>query len=180
MNGPQRILILGYGNPGRRDDGLGPALVERIERRDLPNVTAESDYQLTVENGEQAAHYDIVVFVDASVSGDEPCFLRPVQPADDARTSFSTHSASPEGVLALARSLFSSDVRGYALGIRGYEFNEFGEGLSDRARQNLSAAERLLLEVLQSRRPIDEFLTPAPCEGGGADTKDASCETAST
>ncbi|WP_022948171.1 homospermidine synthase [Methylohalobius crimeensis] len=28
-----KVLVLGYGNPGRGDDGLGPALVERLESR---------------------------------------------------------------------------------------------------------------------------------------------------
>ena len=33
----KKILIYGYGNPGRQDDGLGTMLVERLEQRVLAN-----------------------------------------------------------------------------------------------------------------------------------------------
>ena len=36
--------------------------------------------------------------------------------------------------------MFGAKTEGYILGIRGYEFHEFGERLSDRARDNLAAA----------------------------------------
>jgi DNA-binding response OmpR family regulator len=46
-----RVLVIGYGNPGRLDDGLGPALAETLQRLDLPGVTVDADYQLTAEDG---------------------------------------------------------------------------------------------------------------------------------
>jgi hydrogenase maturation protease len=141
------VLVIGYGNPGRQDDGLGPALAEAVEQLRLPGVTVEADYQLTVEDAAAAAAHRYVVFADASVGGREPFFFRAVHPA--APTSFSTHSLEPEAVLALARDLFQADTRGYALGIRGYRFNEFGETLSDEARENLAAALRFIVPVLE-------------------------------
>ena len=140
------ILVIGYGNPGRQDDGLGPALAEAVERLRLPGVTVETDYQLTVEDAAAAAAHRYVVFADASVKGREPFDFRPVHP--EAHTSFSTHSLEPEVVLALARDLFRADTRGYALGIRGYRFNEFGERLSDEAQDNLATALRFIVPVL--------------------------------
>jgi hydrogenase maturation protease len=143
------VLLIGYGNPGRCDDGLGPALAEAVERLHLPGVTVEADYQLTVEDAAAAAAHRYVVFADASVGGGEPFFFRVVHPAGG--TSFSTHSVEPEAVLALARDLFQADTRGYALGIRGYHFHEFGETLSDEARGNLAAALRFIVPVLTER-----------------------------
>ena len=29
---PRNVLLIGFGNPGRLDDGLGPALAAEIER----------------------------------------------------------------------------------------------------------------------------------------------------
>ena len=104
------VLVIGYGNPGRCDDGLGPALAEAVERLHLPGVTVEADYQLTVEDAAAAAAHRYVVFADASVGGREPFFFRAVHPAGG--TSFSTHSVEPEAVLALARDLFQADTRG--------------------------------------------------------------------
>jgi hydrogenase maturation protease len=142
-----RVLVIGYGNPGRQDDGLGPALAEAVEQLDIPGVTVESGYQLTVEDAAAAAAHEYVVFADASVRGPEPFCFTAVRPME--HTSFSTHSVEPEVVVALARDLFQADTRGYALGIRGYRFHEFGEALSDRARENLAAALRFLVPVLK-------------------------------
>ena len=53
-------------------------------------------------------------------------------------------------MLAMARQMFGAKTEGYILGIRGYEFNEFGERLSDRARANLAAATAFIEPVLRS------------------------------
>ncbi len=90
---PRRALVLGYGNPGRRDDGLGPRLAEAVDRMDLPRVDVESAYQLQAEDAAAVADHDVVVFVDADVSCPDPFELRPVVPAGDPR--FSTHSLAP-------------------------------------------------------------------------------------
>ena len=31
----KKILIIGFGNPGRLDDGLGPKLAEEFEKKDI-------------------------------------------------------------------------------------------------------------------------------------------------
>lgn len=134
----KKILVIGYGNPGRLDDGLGPALAARLSNRALPHVTVDSDYQLNVEDAQDIAQHDVVIFADASVIGQEAYTFHPVAPKQD--LSFTSHSVEPEAVLAMARDMFQADAQGYALGIRGYEFNEFGERLSRRATANLDAA----------------------------------------
>lgn len=144
---PNRVLVIGYGNPGRLDDGLGPACAEAIERMHIPGVTVDADYQLTVETAAAAAQHEVVVFADASVTGPEPFFFRAVEPA--APTSFSTHLIEPEAVMAMTRDLFQAGTKGYALGIRGYEFNAFGETLSAKARGNLAAALRFIVPLLR-------------------------------
>ena len=48
--GNTKILLIGFGNPARADDGLGPALAEEIESKNIPDVTVETDYQLTIED----------------------------------------------------------------------------------------------------------------------------------
>ena len=141
-----RILLLGYGNPGRFDDGLGPALADAMAARNIDNVTVESDYQLHVEDAVRIAEHDIVVFADAAVSGPEPYALRRVAPGGE--VSFSTHSVSPGALLALARDHFQADTAGWLLAVRGYTFDGFGEGLSASATKNLDAAVTFLAECL--------------------------------
>ena len=139
-------LLLCYGNPARLDDGLGPAFGAEIEKAALPGVTVDTDYQLTVEDAKTAADHRVVIFVDAAVTGEAPFFFRPVLPR--AALSFSSHSLEPEHVLALAGELFGRHPEGYALGIRGYRFNDFGEQLTPEACANLELALKFLLSVL--------------------------------
>lgn len=150
MDGPTRILVIGYGNPGRLDDGLGPAFAEAVEALGLPHVTVEADYQLTVEDAEAVARHDLVIFADAAVDAPTPCYLRRVEP--EASVSFTTHSVSPAAVLGLARELFGATAEGWLLGIRGVAFAAFGEGLSPEARANLRAALELVEPILRSGR----------------------------
>lgn len=137
--GTADVLLIGFGNPGRLDDGLGPALAEAVEELDLPGVTVEADYQLTVEDAAEVAKHDVVVFADADVAGPEPFRVKRIYPGSS-RLSFSSHSVEPQAVLSLAKELFKAEPEGYILGIRGYEFNEFGERLSEKAQANLAAA----------------------------------------
>lgn len=133
-----RVLLIGFGNPGRMDDGLGPMLAEELEGAGTEGLDVESDYQLTVEDAEAVSRYDKVIFVDASANGPEPFDFREIQPGG--APGFSSHSVEPDEVLMLAKTLFGKTPKAYLMGIRGYEFNEFGEGLSERAAGNLKSA----------------------------------------
>lgn len=146
MNKP--ILIYGYGNPGRQDDGLGPAIIDRIEAdaelRAL--VDTESNYQLNVEDALDVVGRTAVIFVDATLSGDGPFAFYGIEPS--AEITFTTHSMSPESVMALANDLYQAETPGYVLAIKGHEW-DFVEGLSAAARQNLDEAYRFLAEAVR-------------------------------
>lgn len=134
----RRILVFGYGNPARGDDGLGPAVAEYFETLAIDGVTIDADYQLTVEDAAQVAEHDITVFVDASIDGPEPYSLSRVKAEDGG--SFSSHSVTPGQVTGLAESLFDAQGDIYIMGIRGYEFEMFTEHLTDQASENLRLA----------------------------------------
>ncbi len=139
MTDGRRILVIGYGNPGRLDDGLGPALAKAVAELELPGVDTDSDYQLTVDDAADVADYDLVIFADADETGPEPFWQKRLEQGS-ARPTFSTHHVNPAGVMALAKDLFDAEPECWLLGIRGYEFNAFGEGLSQGAQDNLGAA----------------------------------------
>lgn len=143
-----RVLVYGYGNPGRLDDGLGPALARDLTRRQFGSgVTIESGYQLAIEDAALVAEQDIVVFADADRTCREPFELRRLRPSHEA--AFSTHALAPGVLLGLAHEHFGCRTMGFVLGIRGYEFNEFGEKLSPRAQHNLEAAADHMDRVLR-------------------------------
>ena len=143
------VLVIGFGNPAREDDGLGPAAASVIEKLGLNNVTVDADYQLTVEDSADVAQHDTVIFVDASVSGKEPFSFSQLIP--EKQESFSSHSVRPEAVLGLAKDLFNAGTEAYMLGIRGYSFNMFKEVMTEKALDNLEKAVHFLMDVLHSK-----------------------------
>jgi len=131
------VLVYGFGNPGRQDDGLGPILIEEIERRGFQSVDTDANYQLQIEDAAEMVKYDLVLFVDATVRGDNPYVVQRVRPTS--KISFTSHVVSPDSVLSICRDIFNRVPETWVIGIRGYEF-AFAEGLSERAQNNFEKA----------------------------------------
>ena len=142
------VLLIGYGNPGRADDGLGPALAQAIEGLQLPGVSTDSDYQLTVEDSVEIGRHPTVIFADADAVGPEPFSFGRLQPRSS--LGFSSHGVEPEELLALANSLFPGERQAYLLGIRGYDFSPFTLELTERGRANLVLATEFLVDALRA------------------------------
>ena len=70
MNHKLKILIIGYGNPGRQDDGLGVFLVDELHKwaneAQLDYIYTDSNYQLNLEDAATISDFHLVVFADAS------------------------------------------------------------------------------------------------------------------
>lgn len=132
-----KVLVLGYGNPGRMDDGLGPAAAARIERLGWSGVAVNDPYQLSLEDSIDIAAHDIVRFIDASKTGSTPFEERRLAAAE--HMDFQSHHMDPESLLAIASHYLDSAPEAWLIGVRGYEF-DFCEGLSTRAEDNLEQA----------------------------------------
>jgi hydrogenase maturation protease len=162
-----RLLIYGYGNPGRGDDGLGPALVQAFEQLEPVLATVDSNYQLTVEDAAELAEHDVVIFADAAVSGLEPFGFERVEPGGG--VGFSSHSVSPGSLVMLTHELFGKKVEAYALGVRGYEFGELREKLSPRAEANLGSALAFLTNAVREQKFGDYLHRYGKTSGRAAD-----------
>lgn len=149
------IRVIGYGNPGRGDDGLGPALAARLTQ--MPDLEVSSDYQLTVDHALLISQAEKVIFADAQMPADTSFDFTPVT-ASTAH-DVTSHSLSPQAVLALCHTLYGRAPDAFVLGITGYEFGEVKEGLSKGAKANLSLAEAFLRDWLSGK-------TPCPPTGG--------------
>lgn len=69
-----RILVCGVGNKLKRDDGLGPFVVEQMENHTIPAGVDLADFGISgFKCALKLEGYDKVVFVDAiSLPGSEP------------------------------------------------------------------------------------------------------------
>lgn len=131
-----RMLVFGWGNPSRGDDGLGPAFVGEATRK--PDVELLVDYQLQPEHALDLVGREEVLFVDASTSTPEPFEVFEVTPGP--KVTFTSHHLSPGALLAVFERITGrSAPRARVLAIRGSSF-DLGEGLSERGRANLEAA----------------------------------------
>ena len=140
-------LLIGYGNPGRGDDGLGPAFARRIAARQLPGITIDIDYQLTVDHALMISEAETVVFADAALDAEAAYYFRPMD--ESVGEALGSHTVTPQAALALARLLFGAAPRGFILGLRGEKFGEMAEGLSTVASNSLDAAQAFFLDWYQ-------------------------------
>ena len=152
------ILIYGYGNPGRQDDGLGNAFTSRIQEwvaiEGLHDFHFDSNYQLNIEDAEAIAAMDLVIFADASEEEIDDFCLSKVDGTSG--VSFTTHAASPGYIVKLCDELFNKKPLVLLLHIKGYEW-EFKEELSEKATANLNAA---LIYMKKHLLHPKEFLKP--------------------
>jgi hydrogenase maturation protease len=150
---PRRVLVLGIGNPGRGDDGLGPAAAERLEGLRLRGLTCDANYQLNVEDALACSQHDVVVFVDAARGLRAAYAWSEVRP--EANLPAMTHALGPGAVLAVCAALYGRTPEARLLAIRGHQWG-VGEGLSPRAEANLAEAvvflERYLRKPTAKRR----------------------------
>jgi hydrogenase maturation protease len=144
-NGAFRVLVYGYGNPGRQDDGLGAALIRRLEEARLPGVNLECNYQLNIEDADTVSSYGAVIFADAAREAQAPYLFHKISPA--AEIAFTTHAMSPESVLALCHDIHGKAPEAYLLAMSGHDW-DMAEGLSERAEINLNAAFEFVRNLL--------------------------------
>lgn len=159
MTSEKKILVYGYGNPGRQDDGLGNAIVEHIDnwisKNKATNIATDSNYQLNIEDASTISDKDIVVFADASVEDISDFCLSEIKPS--AKVDFTMHSVTPAFVVNLCQEIYGRIPESYLLHIKGYEW-EFQEGITGKAKENLSRALDFLLERLMEPSLFKESL----------------------
>ncbi len=163
MGNNKKILVYGYGNPGRRDDGLGITFSEAIEKwakeLGIANITCESNYQLNIEDADLISAYDLIMFADASVEEIDNVTITKVCPSGS-RIEFSMHAVSPSFVLDLCNQMYGKAPQSWLIHLKGYEW-EFGEGLSIKARENIEKALEIVKPlILNPDKLCEKFIIP--------------------
>ncbi|MDZ7741201.1 MAG: hydrogenase maturation protease [Bacteroidota bacterium] len=152
-----KVLVYGYGNPGRQDDGLGNAFVNRIgqwvEEKGLKDFFFDSNYQLNIEDADEISDKDLVVFADASTEEIEDFCMSKVD--ESTKVAFTTHAASPGYIVELCRRIYKKAPPVYLMHIKGYEW-EFEEGLSSKAKGNLELAVAYFKEIMEDEALVGE------------------------
>jgi hydrogenase maturation protease len=140
------LLVIGYGNVLRQDDGAGPALAARLSDALAARGAAARlvlTHQLVPELALDVMAGDVaaVLFVDARVAadaGDTAVRVEPV-PTDVAPSPSLGHHTGPAVVLAYCAALGSPIPPAWLVTAPGFAF-DFGEGLSTAASAALDTA----------------------------------------
>ena len=140
------LLLIGYGNTLRSDDGVGPKVVEKVAALKLPGIQTLSCDLLTPELADPISRAETVVFIDAAIDTPQRVQLRPLAPA--ASSQIMAHAADPRTMLALARDIFGHAPKAWWLTIP-VENIGIGEEFSALAKQGVASAIEKIQELQQ-------------------------------
>ena len=119
-----KILVYGYGNPGRQDDGLGVFLAEKIDawakKNNYSEIVTDTNYQLNIEDAYQLNKYDTVIFADASIEEINNFLFEPLKP--DLNTNFTMHAVSPSFIMGICQEMYGEIPDAFLLHIKGFEW----------------------------------------------------------
>ena len=60
-----RVIVIGCGNPSRRDDSVGHYIVEEVMNAASGRIDCHLCHQLDIELADTIKDYELVIFVDA-------------------------------------------------------------------------------------------------------------------
>ena len=134
---PAGLLVIGYGNTLRGDDGVGPKVADAVAALGLPGVQVLACPLLTPELAEAVSRAAVVIFVDAAVDAPREVQMRKLAPAVSSQVM--AHAASPATLLALARDVFGHAPEAWWLTVPVEELG-MGEELSVLAQRGFEVA----------------------------------------
>jgi hydrogenase maturation protease len=147
------VLVIGYGNTLRNDDGAGQIVAEIVQSWKIPQVFTLATHQLTPELAENIAHADLVIFVDATITqaNSSPSLQLQQLEAKDTITNLG-HSGDPRSLLSLAQVLYHTTPLAWWLLIPAVNF-DFGENLSPITQQAIKEALAKIKEIINQKQP---------------------------
>jgi hydrogenase maturation protease len=141
------ILVIGYGNTLRSDDGIGQEIAEEVAKWHNPKVRSLLLHQLTPELAPEMAQAKKVIFVDAIEKAGEirEIELRNVTAMEE-KQGF-THQGNPQSLLYLTQQLYQKFPQVWWLLIPGVNF-DFGEDFSAIAIQGMEKALTIIKKLI--------------------------------
>lgn len=161
LGGILRVLILGYGNRDRQDDGVAWHILSELQRtlglqginKIQEDFDSESNFvlvfqlQLMPEQAESLKNFDHACFIDAHTGAvQEEVHWKEITPLF--QSSPLTHHLTPESLLAVTHSIYNKSPSSVLLSVRGYEF-QFSEELSQRTANLVPLAVVMIKDWLE-------------------------------
>jgi hydrogenase maturation protease len=157
------LLLIGYGNPDREDDGVAWHILRAVtetlglespvsyedEFPETPPIDFAFFLQLTPEMAEEISAYKYVCFIDAHTG----CIPEPVRLVD-VESEFQacpfTHHLTPQSLLAMCETIYRKKPEAALLSVMGYRFL-FTRQLSNETAALVPAAVDLIWGWMRAR-----------------------------
>jgi hydrogenase maturation protease len=155
MNELCELLVIGYGNTFRGDDGVGQRVANAVEALQLYGVRTIAAHQLTPETAVAVADAARVIFVDAVVhSSRKQIEMRNLRVSDgaDRTTEPLGHRIHPRFILDLVERVFYRRPDAYWVLVPG-ELFEAVDYLSEAAEAGAAAAVQAIVGLVEERLP---------------------------
>ncbi len=144
------ILVIGYGNTLRSDDGVGQIVAQKIANSHLPGVRSLYLHQLTPELAADLAEVELVIFVDATLAAIAPdvrvTLLKPLSSVE-----IRSHTSDPRVLLNLAQILYNHCPKAWWVTIPGENF-ELGDAISPLAQRGITRALKQIDSLINQRK----------------------------
>lgn len=160
----KKILIIGYGNPDREDDGVAWHILRAltIKLGLLPPESYEDEFpestqidfafhlQLTPEMAEDVASYPYVCFIDAH-TGNIPEPVRLISVESEFQSSPFTHHLTAQSLISMCETIYGTKPEAALLSVLGHRFL-FTRELSEETAALVPRATELIWEWLKPRK----------------------------
>lgn len=163
----RKLLILGYGNPDREDDGVAWHILRVLTTKlglsapasyedEFPE-SAQIDFafhlQLTPEMAEDIAGYEYVCFIDAH-TGNIPEPIRLITVESEFQNSPFTHHLTPQSLISMCETIYKKRPDAALLSVLGHRFL-FSRELSEETAQLVPQAVELVWEWMNTRKILN-------------------------
>jgi hydrogenase maturation protease len=163
----KKLLVLGYGNPDREDDGVAWHILRELTiKLQLPAPdsyedefpeSAQVDFafhlQLTPEMAEDIACYPYVCFIDAH-TGSIPEPVRLIAVESEFQNSPFTHHLTPQSLMSMCETIYGKKPDAALLSVLGYRFL-FTRVLSQETATLLPQAVELIWDWVKARNILE-------------------------
>lgn len=159
----KKLLIIGYGNPDREDDGVAWHILRELTIKlglDVPSSYEDefpaSDLvdlafylQLTPEMAEEISLYEYVCFIDAH-TGNIPEPVRLIHVESEFQHSPFTHHLTPQSLISMCETIYGKKPDAALLSVLGHRFL-FTRQLSEETSQLVPQAVDLIWDWMRAR-----------------------------
>ncbi|HJS17618.1 MAG TPA: hydrogenase maturation protease [Anaerolineales bacterium] len=163
----KKLLLIGYGNPDREDDGVAWHILRAITLKlGLPSPESYQDefseqaridfafyLQLTPEMAEDISSYEHVCFIDAH-SGCIPAPARLIDVKCEFQHSPFTHHLTPQSLLSMCETIYGKKPDAALLSVLGHRFL-FSRQLSEETAALVPQAVELIWDWMNDRNILE-------------------------